>query len=171
MATELLQASLDETTVTRTLEHDLEALCWVIVYAIYMHALGETKGETRRKLRGEFATLFSAISIEKLLHLRGLALGGSRVKIDENSKFKGIRVLHSYVGSVDEDLTGLLELIWALLQATYPDYRRADLTVLSKYRQHLPEISRHGYEAPKPIEVLTHERLLEYIGLVVESKS
>ncbi|KAI0691092.1 hypothetical protein C8T65DRAFT_86497 [Cerioporus squamosus] len=126
MATSLLQASLDEERITRTVEHDLEALCWVIVYAIFMHALGNTKGDRRRKLRDEFEQLFCATSIQKLISLRVNALGPSLRKKDPDARFKGIQTLLQYAAEVHQALAGLLDLAWILIGQAQPRYVHAE---------------------------------------------
>ncbi len=151
------------------MEHDLEALCWVLVHAVYAHALDNAKGtEEHQRLRSEYGELFSAISAERLSFLRRQALGGSRNPTDPDSRFKGIRVLTQAVESVDDDLAGFLELVWDLLRgAQPPEYRRADLNVRPKYRQHFPRNEVPEHSSSK----LSHATLLEYTGLVLDSKS
>ena len=135
MATELLRASLKEVTISRTVKHDLEALCWVIVYAIYKHALDHTprgSGE-HKELRDEFCAIFSAISIQKLLDLRAKALSGSQDESDLDSLFKAIHKLQQYTFAIHEDLAGFLDFIWYLLHKIQPRYYHV-ADVLPKFR-------------------------------------
>ncbi|KAI0691093.1 hypothetical protein C8T65DRAFT_834249 [Cerioporus squamosus] len=98
-ATALLLAFLGESSNTeRALEHDLEALCWVIVHAVYKHGLANTspRSEEHRCLQNEFCSLYSATSIEELISLRGDALRPSLQRKDPDARFRGIRALLQY---------------------------------------------------------------------------
>ncbi|KAI0690340.1 hypothetical protein C8T65DRAFT_834439 [Cerioporus squamosus] len=118
-ATALLLAFLGESSNTeRALEHDLEALCWVIVHAVYKHGLANTspRSEEHRCLQNEFCSLYSATSIEELISLRGDALRPSLQRKDPDARFRGIRALLQYAEGVHEALAGLMDLVWLLIR-------------------------------------------------------
>ena len=135
MATELLRASLKEVTISRTVKHDLEAVCWVTVYAIYKHALDHTPHGSRehKELRDEFCAIFSAISIQKLLDLRAKALSTSQDASDTDSLFQAIHKLQQYTFAIHKDLAGFLDFIWYLLYKVQPRYSLV-ADVLPKFR-------------------------------------
>ncbi|TFK83463.1 hypothetical protein K466DRAFT_498420 [Polyporus arcularius HHB13444] len=166
MATTLLRASLDERTTTRTVEHDLEALSWVIVYAVYKHALENAPKRTRDALREEFNSIFSAFSLQELLRRRKEVLAPSDDEEDPDSYYRGVQLLLLYAQSVHENLAGLLDVVWFLIYGAQPRHLKADLTKRSKFRDDLKaDIQQQA--AVKRNLPLTHAVLLKTIDKVL----
>ena len=174
MATEVLLASLAQQTITRTLEHDLESLCWVIVYVLFKHGLDHTPrgSPTHHELRSEFDRIFSAASIQSLKDLRYTALGPSQHTEEKETRFKSIRGLQRYTEQIHEDLAGFLDTMWWLLQNAQPLSSEADTDVRPKFRDQFrdPEEVPKPKRKRKPGPELSHETLLRNIRLLLSEQ-
>ncbi|RPD53712.1 hypothetical protein L227DRAFT_567792 [Lentinus tigrinus ALCF2SS1-6] len=170
MATEILQASLDEMTITQTLEHDLEALCWVIVYVVFLHGLRNTgKGsEEYQSLWNEFRFLFSSVSIQVLRRLRYEAFQpplSQKDQEDPDSLYRSIRNLQRYAEKVHEDLAGILDVIWVVLREAQPrPIPKMNTTRRPKFRS---DINFAAEPVAKSGPELSYETLFKTINLVL----
>ncbi|RPD79631.1 hypothetical protein L226DRAFT_567713 [Lentinus tigrinus ALCF2SS1-7] len=124
MAQSVLEAVLDKKPIVRTAVHDVESFCWVILYAIYKHAIDDTNvvknipnvkniltednSTFLTKLKQEFRGLFAAYSIQNLLNRRATALGLHHLQI--------------YTAHIEhgEALKGLLLIVWGWINAFKP---------------------------------------------------
>ena len=131
MSTELLQASLQQARVSRTVEHDLESLCWVIIYALYTHALEDMEAKKddgmRRALSQESYLIFSAASTEKLLRLRRDAFSTA------SPSFASVKQLKDYARPIHGYLSGLVDISWEFLRNLQPsEDTRGDAEAVSE---------------------------------------
>ncbi|RPD53719.1 hypothetical protein L227DRAFT_557267 [Lentinus tigrinus ALCF2SS1-6] len=109
MAQSVLEAVLDKKPIVRTAVHDVESFCWVILYAIYKHAIDDTNVvKNIPNLKQEFRGLFAAYSIQNLLNRRATALGLHHLQI--------------YTAHIEhgEALKGLLLIVWGWINAFKP---------------------------------------------------
>ncbi|KAH9884404.1 hypothetical protein C8Q73DRAFT_362168 [Cubamyces lactineus] len=118
MSTKLLYASTKKERVSRTVEHDLESLCWTIIYALYARALEDTDqqkdDEMRHALNQEFFLIFSAVSTHKLLRLR------RDIFSPAHDTFGSVKALKHYARQLNAHLPPLIDISWEFLRHLQP---------------------------------------------------
>lgn len=137
LATELLvylSSGSVPSTIQRTLSHDLQSFCWVIIYTTFKHSIEEVKKMSTSAIRGiarfnnktfrqEFDRLFTATSTTNLVDNRRTAFLMGSVAEDHRGKAlacAGIENLHNYAASKDRALASHLKCIWHFLKKCQP---------------------------------------------------
>lgn len=111
-----------ETSTARTVDHDLESFCWVILYVAYRHIIDDAELRDKNTLlhtdiSSEFARIFPPPASLKCLNTRELALSRSRLlNTGHPPSPRGIDILvdHYLVRSLP--LAGLLLVVWGHLR-------------------------------------------------------
>ncbi|EIW65279.1 uncharacterized protein TRAVEDRAFT_17046 [Trametes versicolor FP-101664 SS1] len=125
-----LSSGLLPSAIQRTLSHDLQSFCWVIIYVAFKHTIEELKGKSISAIKGiaefnkktfdeEFNGLFAATSATNLATKRKVAFQ-SESGTGEALAYAGIENLHNYVESKDVALAAHLRIIWHFLKNCEP---------------------------------------------------
>lgn len=132
MATELLKRPPSSSFARRTVSHDLQSFCWVLICVSFKHAAVELKtksasdikdiaGFDNMNFRQEFHALFSAApgSAKDLATKRKVAFQ-QESSTGQALAYAGIENLHNYVESKDVALAAHLRIIWHFLKMCEP---------------------------------------------------
>lgn len=130
MATELLKRPPSSSFARRTVSHDLQSFCWVLICVSFKHAAVELKTESasdikdiagfdNKAFRLEFHALFSATSAKDLVTKRKVAFQ-QESGTGQALAYAGIENLHDYIDSKDVALASHLRILWHFLKMCEP---------------------------------------------------